>query len=157
MCCVLFSHLGSPGSLLWRKALLPAFLSSFALPFLSPISDCSLTHFFFFSEVLNLHVSSAHISVKEVSFGSLQKRKWKVEHYLVWNVLESLCWASLRVLRPELPEKADKSSRHPVIQLLWLSWLRLCSAWVTHKVWFWWFLGFFFCLSLHWQSLFSPL
>lgn len=80
--CVVFSHLGAPRLLLWRKDPLPAFHSHFALPFPSPISDCTLTDFFF-SEAVNLSVSSACISVREVLRGSLQKRKWKVKHYVM--------------------------------------------------------------------------
>lgn len=93
----------------------------------------ALSPIIFFSEAVNLSVNSARISVREVSLGGLQKRKWRVEHYLMWNVVECLCWASLRGLRLQLPEKADKSCRHSVIQLHSLPWVWPCSAWATHN------------------------
>ena len=129
-CC--FSHLSAPRPLLCRKDPLPTSHTGFALPFPSPTSDCTLTDYIF-SEAVNLGVSSSRISVREVSLGSLQKGKWKVEDYLMWNVVEYLCWASLRGLRLQLPEKADKSSRHPVIQLPSLPRLWPCSAWATQN------------------------
>lgn len=98
------------------------------------------SHQLFFSEPVNLSASSACISVREASLGSLQKRKWKVESYLRWNVVLCLCWTSLRGLRLQLPEKAGKSCCHPVIQLSSLPRLWTCFAWASynmHELWFW--------------------
>lgn len=63
-----------------------------------------------------------------------KRKKWKVEYHLMSNVVECLCYISLRGLRLHLPEKADKSYCHPVIPLPSLQWLWPCSMWTTHSI-----------------------
>lgn len=118
----------------------------------------ALSLIIFFSEAVNFSSCSACISVREVSLGCLQKRKWKDEHYFMWNMVESLCWVSLWGLRLQLPEEAGESIRHPVIHLP-LPWLWPCSAWVSHsshQLWFWCrpgAAGLFAQVYLVWKSL----